>query len=393
VARPKKDFPERKAHISGQDRVYLDGSYHYLGPCDSAEAIAKYDALILRYLSNGRKLPKEEPTHHGELPITVAEITAEYRRQIDLRPKQLSRYRHLCTLLEDEYGGTPADQFGPVKLSELRDLLVATGNARQTINEYVRRIGMIFKHAASREMIALDVFSRLQTLEPLRLGQTTAREYKQRQPARIEDVRAAAAKLSPQARAIIAVQLSTAMRPSEVFAIRPMDIDRSRSEWFYRPVHHKTERYGIVKAIPIVGAARLAIEPFLDRPDDQYLFSPAESSQWHRDQRSAARKTPKSCGNRVGTNRKANPKRKPGTKFNKDSLNNSVKVACKKANVARWTPYQLRHLAATTVADALGMGGARALLGHSSERMTRRYVHMRQEESAAIQAALTAPSI
>ena len=94
MARPKKDFPERKAHVSGQDRVYLEGRYHYLGPSDSAEAIARYDALILKYLSNGRKLPENEPTNLGEHPITVAAVTAEYYRLIEQRPKQLSGYRH-----------------------------------------------------------------------------------------------------------------------------------------------------------------------------------------------------------------------------------------------------------------------------------------------------------
>ena len=107
----------------------------------------------------------------------------------------------------------------------------------------------------------------------------------------------------------------------------------------------------------------------------------------------AKRKTPKNCGNRVGTNRKKDPKRKPGNKFNKDSLNNAVKVACEKAQVPKWCPYQLRHTAATAVADALGIGGATALLGHLGEAMTKRYVHQKQNEADALRAARVAPSI
>ena len=79
--------------------------------------------------------------------------------------------------------------------------------------------------------------------------------------------------------------------------------------------------------------------------------------------------------------------------FIKDSLNRSVSRACEKAKVERWTPYQLRHTAATAVAEALGIEGARALLGHQSIKMTERYVHQKQEEAKAIEAARVAPSI
>lgn len=97
--------------------------------------------------------------------------------------------------------------------------------------------------------------------------------------------------------------------------MRPCDIDRSGNEWMYRPESHKTEHHGISKAVPIIGAAKEALTPFLLRADDAYCFSPAESAQWHRDQRTAKRKTPDGPGrNKPGSNRKANPKRQPGDK-------------------------------------------------------------------------------
>lgn len=393
MPRRPRSIPEMRYHVSGQSRVYLDGKYYYLGEHGTPESQARYDTLVAQYLASGRKMPDAEPTHKGEHAITVGNIAAEYRRLIDQRPKQLNRYRHLCTLLEDEYGDDPADKFGPLKLAELRELFVATGNARKTVNEYARRVVRMFKHAVSRELIPFDVYKKLDTLEPLEYGQTTAREYKQRKPADIEAVRGAAKFLSPQAKAIITLMVSTAMRPGEVFDIRPCDIDRSGDHWFYRPSHHKTAGHGVVKSVPIVGAARETLTPFLLRPDGDYCFSPAESAQWHRDQRTTNRTTPRSCGNRVGTNRKKNPKRTPGVKFNKDSLNAAVKRACEKAKVKRWTPYQIRHLAATNVADAMGIDGARALLGHTGEAMTRRYVHQKQDEAKAVEAALVAPSV
>ncbi len=145
-------------------------------------------------------------------------------------------------MIEDEYGDVPATEFGPRALAELRDLFVASGNARQTANEYTLRIKKMFRHAASRELVPLSVFALLDTLDPLAYGQTTAPEYRQRKPVSIAAVRATSTFLSPQAKAIIALLAATGMRPSEIFEMRPGDIDRTGDEWFYRPEHHKTRR-------------------------------------------------------------------------------------------------------------------------------------------------------
>jgi integrase len=393
MPRPRNSMPEMKSHIRGQARVYLDGKYYYLGEYGTPEAQARFDTLVSEYLANGRKMPEDEPTHKGEQVITVGNVMAEYERLIDERPA-LEDYRHICKLVEYEYGDDPVSDFGPRKLGEIRDLFVISGIARPTVNKYVRQITLMFEHAVSRELIDVNVFIRLKTLKPLRKGQTTAPEYKKRKPAPIEDVQAAAGFLSPQVKAIITIMAKTAMRPSEVCRIRPMDIDRSGPVWFCRFEHHKTESHGVVKAVPIVDVAREALTPFLLRPDGDYCFSPAESAQWHRDQRTAQRTTPKSCGNRVGgTVPKENPKRAPGLLFTKNSLNRAVRRACEKAEVDRWTPYQLRHLAATAIADAMGIDGSRALLGHTGEAMTRRYVHQKQDEAKAIEAAMVAPSV
>jgi len=38
MPRPKNSVPQKRAHISGQDRVYLHGKHYYLGPSGSEEA-------------------------------------------------------------------------------------------------------------------------------------------------------------------------------------------------------------------------------------------------------------------------------------------------------------------------------------------------------------------
>jgi integrase len=291
MPRKRRLTPEYRYHISGQARVYLDGRYYYLGKCDSPESLAKYRRLVAKYLSNDCTMPDDEPTIQAELVITVGHVAAEFLRLIDQNPT-MKRWEHLCTLLEDEYGDLAAFEFAPVKLSAIRDLFVASGNARPTVNTYTARIVMMFEHAVSRELINENVLIRLRSLKPMRANQTSAPEYKERKPVDIEIVRSTAEHLSPQARGIIILQVATGMRPSEIFNMRPADIDRSGEEWFYRPTHHKTKHHGKVKAVPIVDAAREALASFLCRPDHKYCFSPAESAQWFRDQRSLRRKTP-----------------------------------------------------------------------------------------------------
>ncbi len=54
-------------------------------------------------------------------------------------------------------------------------------------------------------------------------------------------------------------------------------------------------------------------------------------------------------------------------------------------------PYQLRHLAATVVREALGIEATQALLGHSQIAMTEHYAKL--TEAKAIEAAKHAPKL
>ena len=43
--------------------------------------------------------------------------------------------------------------------------------------------------------------------------------------------------------------------------------------------------------------------------------------------------------------------------------------------IPRWTPYQLRHAAATAMEDEGGLDDAHTLLDHSSTQMTKKHTH------------------
>ena len=89
--------------------------------------------------------------------------------------------------------------------------------------------------------------------------------------------------------------------------------------------------------------------------------------------RTAERRTPLSCGNRPGTNRKRSPKRKPGAKYSTDSYRRAIHRACDAAKVERWSPNQLRHTAGTEIRAKFGLEAAQVVLGHAAADVTQIY--------------------
>ncbi len=57
------------------------------------------------------------------------------------------------------------------------------------------------------------------------------------------------------------------------------------------------------------------------------------------------------------------------------ALSKAVRRACKQAKVKLWTPYMIRHAVGTDVATKLTEADAGVVLGHSSGKVTARYVH------------------
>lgn len=416
MPRPKAKAPTRQYHLSGQSVVRLDGREFYLGKHDSPEAIARYAVLVGIYQQNGLKMPEDFEldqiedrvgvmlgavpatalaTDQTSQPILVSHVTALFREHVREKykntPQERRRNLRLADQLDAKFGSVTVEQFGPVKLREFRDDLVSQGLARKYVNRLVNCVIQMFRHGVAGELITVAKVQQLQTLEPLRKGQTKAPETEAVEPANLEHVRATAKHLSPVVKAMLRVQIATGARPKEVCMMRPCDIDRSGEVWVYKPSEHKTDWVGKAKHIPLVGDARAAVEDYLNRDPQAYCFSPAESMAWRRAVGTAKRKTPKNQGNRPGTNRKENPKRVPRERYDAASYRQAIERAAKKAGVDHWHPYQLRHLTATAVRAVLGIEDAKALLGHSTALMTAHYA--RESVEAATRAAKVAPTL
>jgi len=155
--------------------------------------------------------------------------------------------------------------------------------------------------------------------------------------------------------------------------IRPCDLDRSGAVWEYRPESHKTEHHGRERVVFIGPKAQQVLQSYLLRSAESYCFSPVESEKGRRADRHGCRKTPISCGNRPGSNRKRRPKRAAGDRYDTHAYRRSIHRACDKAAVDRWSPNRLRHAAATEIRKRFGLEAAQVTLGHAAADVTQVY--------------------
>ena len=109
---------------------------------------------------------------------------------------------------------------------------------------------------------------------------------------------------------------------------------------------------------------------------DAFLFSPAEAESQRRAKQHAARKTPLSCSNAPGRNRKRTPSKQPGTRYTRDSYRQAVQYACRKVSIPPCHPHQLKHSAGTAIRKAEGIEVARIILGHRSAAITETYAEL-----------------
>ena len=177
----------------------------------------------------------------------------------------------------------------------------------------------------------------------------------------------------------------TGCRPAEVCGLTPGQVDRSGEVWEARLVDHKTAHRELERTIYIGPQAQAVLAPFLLRGAEDTCFSPAEAMQEMRDRRAEARKTPLSCGNRAGTNRRRKPQRLPSPKYTTQTYGRAIARVCEEHNLPHWAPNQLRHSLATRVRREFDLDAAKTLLGDQSIGITE--VYAEQDRSKAIQVA------
>jgi len=251
----------------------------------------------------------------------------------------------------------------------------------------------VWQWGVGREITTEAQKQLLKEVRPLRTGQTTAKDNTRRALVTEAEFEKVAKHTTTVVADMLRLIWLTAMRPGEICRMRPFDILRDESEcWLYIPGRgkspvgdHKTAHRQRVRAIPLTSCAQSILKPRIkNRKPLEFIFSPAEALQEAQDQRAANRKTPMSCGNRPGTNRKQHPMIKPGKMYLSSSLCNTVKRACKRAGVERFAPYDLRRSAATRIRSKLSKEAAKLLLGHVSTDTTEIYLLEEVQEAMKV---------
>jgi integrase len=310
------------------------------------------------------------------------------------------------------FAGIPPGEFQPMHLIGFRTWLCADADSTwniTTINQYTRWIVRGVKWGVSRGLVPASVWQALESVEPLRRGRPVEgllvppRPPRKRMPTTREQLQKVRRVLPPVVRAMLDVQLLCGARPEEVCEMHAAGIVRGkRGVCVYKPSHHKTEHEGIDREIFLGPRAQRVLrwlhgEKWLSAQG--YLFSPAAGEAARHARRRASRTTPKWPSHDPATRRarrliageidatkiSVTTTGRAGARYTPDSYRRAIERACDEAGVERFTPYQLRHRAATDIAERESLETAMATLGHTDVKTTLGYA--RPARRKAIDAA------
>lgn len=304
-----------------------------------------------------------------------------YRDVAGNETSEVKRIEYAMKPLVALYAILPGEEFGPLKLKEVRQYMIDAKLARKTINDRVACIKRMFRWAASEELVPVSVYQALLTIEGLKRGRSGAKETG-RVPAVPElHVYAVLPYTTPVVAAMIELQLLTGMRSTELCILRPCDLETSGEIWFYRPAMYKSQYLDkeTEKVICIGPRGQEIIKSFLKRKLSDFLFCPAESERIRKD---FDKNTPLN------------------DRYDRRTYRKAVQYAIKKANNAReaeanatgakfkeipmWTPHQLRHTATTRAAKEFGIDVAKAATGHAHISTTQIYAERDMEAAVRV---------
>lgn len=370
--------PSYLKHSSGQARIRVRGKDTYLGVYGSAESLAEYNRIIaeLQAAHSGGVTPARAGTKS-----TVAKLAKAYLEAVGTRysGQQTKRIKRALGYVVGMHGEKAADDFSIVDLETVRAQIVKEDRSRKYVNALIGCIKRVWKWGVQRKYCQGATFAELAALDGLRLGELAVREMPRVPPVPVEHVEATLPHLRAPVAAMIRLQMLAGMRPGEVLALKPGQIERGEGLWIYRPEKNKNSWRDQTRTVYLGPQAMAILLPFMDRAADAYCFSPKEggrASKLHRDHYDnqtypravaraiAAANTTKACADCK--------KVKPENRC----------AACKAQAIPAWHPNQCRHTVGTRVRAMGGPDAARTVLGQKSLKATEIYAE-RDEATAA----------
>jgi len=396
---PQQFPPLQVNDDTGQAYMTINGRDHILGSPGSEIAKAEHDRLMAEYRASGYSATYGLPLGN----VTVAALISSYLAfaRSYYGPSNRSEWANMeaaVRRVRQLYGHCLAIDFGPLQLKAIRQLYIDDGGARTYINDRIKRIVRMFRWGVSEGLIPPSVPQALSMVPGLRRGRTTAREPKRILPADPAMVDATLPHLHPVVKVMVALQRLTGARPGEICILRPCDVDRTGDVWEYRPSSHKNANRGKERVIYIGPQGQEILRPYLLRPADIYCFSAAQVSDDNRANIQATRPertTPRYPCEAARVEREKEARRQrgsktrlPGKRYRTGSYAIAIRRGCVRAfgdDGPKWSPNQLRHLAATEIRKRFGLEAAQIILGHAQADVTQIYAE--RDSTVAIRIA------
>ena len=334
-------FPAYTHHKpTRQARVRIGGTDFYSGEYGAADSRRRYRELIAQAFSG----QTPEPIRGGTTTIqpeadsgpTVAELLLAFKRYADgyyvvdgKQSAEVDCFNSAMRPVRELYAMTPAASFTPLMHKAVQQKYVEAGWSCGFCNKSTNRVRHIWKWAVGNGMVPVATWQALQAVSGLKAGHTTAPDHKRREAVPDDRIEAVRSRLSPRNRDLFDLILATGSRPSELLGLTMADIDTSGEIWLADLEKHKNANRGLNRKI-------------FFGPKSQLILRRCPSSG-------------------------------PLFAIKRGSFSNAVKLACERAGVAPFVPYELRHTKSTERRDTMSIASAQATLGHAQPSMTARY--------------------
>lgn len=220
VGTQRKSVPQYGLHKpTGQARVRINGRDFYLGRYGTDESRIRYGELIANHAAGLPVDPFSSGVGADGCGLTVNELVLAFFRHADQHYRkngqptsEIHCLKSATRELVNQYGAMPIEQFGPLALKAVRQMMVDAGWVRKTVNKHIGRIRSIFRWGVENELLQPGPLQKLEAVAPLLAGRSAAHDNPPRTAVPEADIEVVRADVSGLVRDLIDLQLLTGAR-------------------------------------------------------------------------------------------------------------------------------------------------------------------------------------